>query len=157
MRVKLPHRGWTVFLIWLLVVPARAAAGAPDVAPGTPVGQWKTVDDKTGQVKSIVDIHEVNGELDGRIVKLFHPPVPHPLCIECSGPLKNRPVLGMQILWGMRKQNGEWTGGRILDPENGDIYRCTISVENGGKVLQVRGYIGFSIFGRTEHWVRAGD
>jgi uncharacterized protein (DUF2147 family) len=155
MRRTLPITGWAAILLLRLALPACAwPAGA---APDSPVGRWKTIDDQTRQVKSIVQIREINGELDGRIVQLFNPPVPHPRCIKCAGAFKNRLVLGMRILWGMRRQGNQWTGGRILDPENGEIYRCTITPENGGKVLQVRGYIGFSIFGRTQQWVRAGD
>jgi uncharacterized protein (DUF2147 family) len=155
MRVGLCRRGWMAFLMLLIgamaSVPGHALAAA---ALHSPVGRWKTVDDKTGQVKSIVEIRELDGELQGRIVKLFNPPVPHPLCIQCSGTFRNRPVLGMRILWGMRPEGNTWTGGRILDPENGEIYRCTMSLEKNGNVLDVRGYIGLSIFGRTERWLR---
>lgn len=158
MRAWLRHRGWTAFLILLAAaiacVPGFAAGAA---ALNSPVGRWKTVDDKTRQVKSIVEIRDVNGELQGRIVQLFNPPVPHPLCIQCPGAFKNHPVLGMRILWGLRQENNQWTGGRVLDPENGNIYRCTLSLEKGGKVLEVRGYIGVSIFGRTERWLRASE
>ena len=134
---------------------AAVASDAGTAALNSPVGLWKTVDDKTGQVKSIVEIRDVNGELEGRVVKLFNPPEPHPVCLKCTGDLKDKPVMGMQILWGMRREGDEWTGGRILDPENGEIYRCTMSVEDDGKTLNVRGFIGLSIFGRTERWVRA--
>ncbi len=159
MRLRLPRRGLTVLILVTAAfasVPALSVAAAATAAPDSPVGQWKTVDHKTGQARAIVAIREVNGELHGRVVKLFHPPAPHPLCLKCAGALKNQPVLGMRILWGMRQDGNQWSGGQILDPENGDIYRCTMSVENGGSELDVRGYIGVSIFGRTEKWVRVG-
>lgn len=160
MRVRLPRRGCVLLVLMGMAAacaPSRAGAGAAHPAAASPAGRWETVDDKTGQVKSIVEIRQVNGELDGRIVKLFNPPAPDPLCLKCTGALKDKPVMGMRILWGMRRLGGEWTGGRILDPESGGIYRCTMTLENGGKLLQVHGYIGFSIFGRTERWVRAAD
>jgi len=142
-------------LLWTALAPEQGlAAAAPLSALSSPVGRWKTVDDRTGQVKSIVQIREQNATLYGTVEKVFDPPVPNPLCIACTGALKNRPVIGLQILWGLRKDGDEWDGGWILDPETGRIYRCFLRLEDGGRKLRVRGYIGFSIFGRTEHWRR---
>lgn len=156
MRLRLPLTGPATILLLLLALPVCARiASAADAAPDSPVGRWRTIDDHTGQAKAIVEIREQNGVLDGRIIQLFNPPEPHPLCRKCTGALKEKPVMGMRILWGMRQDGGEWTGGQVLDPESGNIYRCTMSVGNDGKVLHVRGYIGLSIFGRTEKWVRA--
>lgn len=137
--------------------PVCVRAGGSSSAPNPPVGRWKTIDDKTGQAKAIVEIRDVNGELEGRVVQIFHPPAPNPLCLKCTGALKNKPVMGMRLLWGMRQTGAEWTGGHILDPESGDVYRCTMMLVDGGKTLRVRGFIGFSIFGRTEKWVRVED
>lgn len=133
------------------------AAGLAPAALDSPVGRWKTIDDKTGQAKAIVEIREMNGELEGRVVQIFHSPAPHPLCLKCTGALKNKPVMGMRILWGMRQNGREWTGGRILDPESGNVYRCTFTLVDAGKMLRVRGYVGLSVFGRTEKWVRVED
>lgn len=159
MRVRLPLPGKFAILLLAMALPVclttSAAGSEPNAAIDSPIGRWKTIDDRTGQAKAIVEIHEENGELDGRVVQLFNPPEPHPICRKCTGALKEKPVMGMRILWGMRQDGSEWTGGQILDPETGNIYRCTMSVGNGGKVLHVRGYIGFSIFGRTEKWIRA--
>lgn len=145
----------------LLVIAALlvcvSAAGGASSALNSPVGRWKTIDDKTGQAKAIVEIRDANGELEGRIVQLFHPPAPNPLCLKCTGALKNKPVMGMRILWGMRQDGSKWTGGHVLDPESGDVYRCTLAFEQNGTVLRLRGYIGFSVFGRTEKWVRVQD
>ena len=152
-----PHRICARLLLLAMMVPVCVPAA--DKAPAafdSPVGRWKTIDDHSGQTKAIVEIREANGELEGRIVQLFHPPVPHPECIKCTGALKDKPVLGMQILWGMRHNGNEWTGGRVLDPESGKLYRCTMTLEDGGKTLRVRGYVGVSVFGRTEKWVRVG-
>lgn len=133
----------------------------------SPLGQWKTIDDVTGKIKSIVQIREQNGVLYGTVVEVFDPPAPDPLCIHCPGAFKNRPVVGLQILWGLRKngadKNGadksgaEWTGGQILDPENGKIYRCLLTLADNGQTLRLRGYIGFSLFGRTQRWLRVAS
>lgn len=154
-----PHlKGAWFLLLAIMVLPVCVpAAGGAQAASDSPVGRWKTIDDKTGQAKAIVEIRDANGELEGRIVQLFHPPAPNPLCLKCSGALKNKPVMGMRILWGMRRNGSEWAGGHVLDPESGNVYRCTMTLENGGKVLRLRGYIGFSVFGRTEKWVRVED
>src|ERR1700728_903104 len=107
----------------VLVVPASLARAqavpAPSSEPPSPVGRWKTVDDATGKVKSIVQIREENGKLYGTIEELFDPPVPHPTCYLCTGDLKDRPLVGLQILSGFvqngHHQDGEWTGGQGLD------------------------------------------
>jgi uncharacterized protein (DUF2147 family) len=150
-------RGWALLvpLLWAACASAQGfGTGAPISVLSSPVGRWKTVDDHTGQVKSIVRIREQNGTLYGTVEQIFNPPVPNPLCIACTGALKNRPIIGLQILWGLRKGGNEWSGGEILDPETGHIYRCFLTLEDGGTKLRVRGYIGLSIFGRTERWLR---
>jgi uncharacterized protein (DUF2147 family) len=127
-------------------------------APGTtsPVGRWETVDDATGKVTSVVVIWEANGRLYGRIEKLINPDSkdPDPRCTRCEGEMKNRPLVGLRILWDLRKEGGQWAEGKILDPDNGKEYRCRLEVESGGKKLKVRGFIGFSLFGRTQCWLR---
>ena len=122
----------------------------------TPVGRWKTVDDRTGKVKSLVAIWEENGKLYGKIEKLLdlNPNRPNPLCINCMGELKDKPVIGLRILWDLRKDGDQWTGGKVLDPENGKSYRCIVAMQEDGKTLKVRGFIGFSLIGRTQYWLR---
>ena len=122
----------------------------------SPVGRWKTVDDATGKVKSIVVIWEENGKLYGKIEKLVDPDPQDrdPRCARCEGELKNRPLIGLRILWDLRKDGSQWSGGRVLDPDNGKTYKCYITVEDGGKKLKVRGFIGFSLLGRTQYWLR---
>jgi uncharacterized protein (DUF2147 family) len=140
------------------VSPCRAPAQvavAPNDSPASPVGRWKTIDDHTGKVKSIVAVHEENGELEGTIETLFDPPVPHPTCYLCSGDLKDRPLVGLQVLWGFHKDGDQWSGGQVLDPESGKIYRASLALEDGGKRLRLHGYIVISLLGRTEHWQRA--
>jgi uncharacterized protein (DUF2147 family) len=133
---------------------------APNPALASPVGRWKTVDDATGKVKSIVQIREENGKLYGTIEELFDPPVPHPTCYLCTGDLKDRPLVGLRILWdfvpdGSNQNGGEWSGGQVLDPETGKIYRASIALEDGGKKLRLHGYFLVTLLGRTEHWLRA--
>jgi len=121
----------------------------------TPLGVWVTVDDNTKKPRSHVEIYEIKGKLQGRIIKLLNPTVKDPKCVECEGANKNKPILGMTIMWGLEKDDDrEWEDGRILDPANGKVYRCNIEVSKDGKHLEVRGYVGLSLFGRTQTWHR---
>jgi uncharacterized protein (DUF2147 family) len=142
----------------IFVITAALWSFGPGVlaqAP-SPVGRWKTVDDQTGDVTSVVEIALVNGALVGHVARVMSPPgdSENPMCDKCPGERKDKPIVGMQIMWDMRADGDEFTGGRILDPDNGKIYRCKVKVIDGGRRLEVRGYIGFSLFGRTQTWVR---
>lgn len=123
----------------------------------SPVGVWKTIDDKSGTPKSLIRINEVNGELRGTIEKLYREPgeEPNPTCGKCEGTLKDQPIIGMTILTGMKKDGDEYNGGQIIDPANGKSYKSKMSVVDGGKKLNVRGYIGVPMLGRTQTWERA--
>lgn len=138
---------------------AFAASALPALAAtDTPVGKWKTIDDETHQVKSIVEITENGGLLEGKVLQVLKPDDPnevHPVCKKCDGERKNKPIEGMTIMWGLKKDDGEWSGGQILDPAKGKIYKVTIKLVDGGKKLDVHGYIGFSLIGRSQEWVRA--
>ena len=118
----------------------------------SPVGRWKTVDDETGEVKSIVRVWEENGSLKGQVEELFDPE--HPTCENCTGENKGKPITGMVVLWGLRPEDGEWTGGRALDPKNGKTYKCRLRLIGEGKKLVLRGYIGVSWIGRSQTWLR---
>ena len=122
----------------------------------TPVGRWKTVDDATGKVTSVVVLWDEYGKLYGKIEKLVNPDPadPDPRCVRCSGDLKDRPLVGLRILWDLTKSGDQWSGGQILDPDNGKVYACSLELRDGGKKLKVRGFLGFSLLGRTEYWVR---
>jgi uncharacterized protein (DUF2147 family) len=122
----------------------------------TPVGLWRTFNESTGQADGLVRIVEVSGELRGSVVAVFSPPAPsaNPLCEECSGELKNKPIVGMQILRGLRWDGAQYSGGEILDPDSGTNYRCRMRLIDNGQKLEVRGFIGLSFFGRTQIWVR---
>ncbi len=121
------------------------------------LGRWTTIDDATKKPKSIVTIYEEGGKLFGKVEKLFREPneEQNPLCDKCEGALKNQPILGMIVLRDLKKDGNEWTGGTILDPANGKTYKAKIAVEDGGKKLKVRGFIGIALIGRTQYWVRA--
>jgi len=135
---------------------ARAEIGAEDSSMNSPVGRWRTVDDATGRPKSVVLIWEENGKLYGRVQELVDPDPndPNPTCDDCEGDQKGQPVVGLRILWDLQKDGDGWSGGTILDPKNGKTYKCLLSVEDGGTKLKVRGFIGLSLLGRTQYWLR---
>jgi uncharacterized protein (DUF2147 family) len=140
-------------LCFALLFPVASTAHGADA---TPAGIWKTVDDNTGQAKGLIRIRAVNGSYEGSIQKIFPKPGedPNPKCDKCDGPRHNQPVLGMTILWGFTRQGNEYQGGEILDPESGSIYRARMKLVDDGKKLDVRGFIGFSLFGRSQIWLR---
>ena len=150
----------SLFLSMALIAIAALVSGevgnAQHSDPATPLGRWRTLDDLTGKFNSVVTIWEEHGKLYGRIERLMNPDPndPDPRCLRCSGDLKGQRLLGLRILWGLSKDGDEWTGGEILDPDNGKIYRCSLTVKGGGKKLRVRGFIGFSLLGRTQYWLR---
>jgi uncharacterized protein (DUF2147 family) len=139
--------GYLILVTWSLFTQA---------APfDSPVGLWKTIDDQTGTPSSLIRITETNGEFQGKIEKFLRPGEDeNSVCEKCEGPRHNQLLLGMAIVTGMRKQGGEYAGGEILDPDNGKVYRCKMTLEDGGTKLQVRGFIGVSLFGRTQTWIR---
>jgi uncharacterized protein (DUF2147 family) len=140
------------------VAAAAFSAMRAFAADATPVGVWKTIDDKTGQPKSIVEITEQNGELSGVVKEVLQSDQgTNPVCKECEGDRKDKPVVGMQIIWGMKKDGDTWEGGKILDPKNGKEYGCKMHVLDDGKKLEVRGFIGFSLLGRSQTWERQAD
>ena len=122
----------------------------------SPVGLWQTVSDRTGQPDGLVRISEVNHELIGTVVAVFSPPAPdaNPLCEMCQGELRNKPIVGMVILHGVRRTENGLTSGQILDPDEGQVYRCRIALLDDGRKLEVRGYVGIPLFGRTQTWIR---
>ena len=132
-----------------------AALCASMALANSPVGQWHTLDDKTGEVKSVVVIFEQQGVVRGRVEKVLRKDAdPAAKCDKCSDDRKNQPVVGMEIIRGAKKAGGKnvWEDGEILDPENGKTYALRLTpIENGAK-LEVRGSIG--PFGRTQTWVR---
>jgi uncharacterized protein (DUF2147 family) len=122
----------------------------------SPVGRWITIDDETNAPRSLVEIAEVNGELQGHVTKIFYRPdeKPDPVCNKCEGPRRDQPIIGMTFLWGMKKDGDGWAGGSILDPKNGKIYNAKMALQDGGKALRVRGFIGTPLLGRSQTWLR---
>ena len=148
-------RPWSTFVAAVFVAAILSAAPAAG-QDQSPAGTWRTIDDKTGQAKAIVAIASVNGELQGTIEKIFVPPAPeeNPLCTRCADQRRNKPVVGMQILWGLKRHGSEYTGGWVLNPEDGKTYRAKLRLVDGGRKLEVRGFVGLSLFGRTQTWIR---
>ena len=121
----------------------------------SPVGRWNTVDDKTGEVKSEINITENAGVLTGHVAKLLRKDAKQDdVCDKCTDDRKDKAILGLQIIRGAKKAEGKdvWEEGKILDPENGKNYGLRLIPVDGGKKLEVRGSIG--PFGRTQTWVR---
>lgn len=142
-------------LIFALAVALVASADAFAADTASPVGVWTTIDDTTHKPKSIVEISEQNGELTGKVKEVLQSDQgPNPVCKDCEGERKNQPVTGMTIIWGMKKDGDVWDGGTILDPKNGKTYGCKLTPDADGKTLQVRGFKGFSLLGRTQVWER---
>jgi uncharacterized protein (DUF2147 family) len=137
-----------------LSIAAALLAAAPFAfAQATPVGLWKTVDEEKVE-KSHVRIAEAGGVLSGKIEKLLDPSKQDSKCDKCEGALKDKPVLGMTIVEGVKKNASEpyWDGGTILDPNNGKLYKVRMTPKDGGKQLEVRGFIG--PFFRNQTWTR---
>lgn len=140
----------------LLLSLSALALSSTVLAQDSPLGSWTTVDDKTGQPKSVVEIYEArDGNLAGRVSEILQSDSgPNPVCDQCSGDRQGKPIKGMVILWGMRKKGDAWEEGKILDPATGKVYSARVEPIEGGSKLEVRGFMGFSLLGRTQTWVR---
>ncbi|HEY2395141.1 MAG TPA: DUF2147 domain-containing protein [Rudaea sp.] len=150
--VRLPIFARVVFAALIAVLDSTSATSQE----ATPVGTWTTIDDQSHRPRSEIEITETGGVLSGRIVRLFTAPREdaNPRCADCPGDRHSAPVLGMTILWNLHRHGDDWDGGEILDPESGKIYRVTLHTGAAGDRLEVRGYIGFSLLGRTQVWER---
>ncbi len=120
---------------------------------GSATGTWITIDDKTGAKRAIVQISDSGGTLSGTVVKVFPQPGDTGLCQNCPGAFKGKKVVGLNFLWGLKADgDNQWSGGSILDPKTGKIYKAKVTLK--GNKLYVRGYLGVSLLGRTQVWVR---
>jgi uncharacterized protein (DUF2147 family) len=131
-------------------------AGAA-LAQSSPVGLWKTVDDETGKEKSLVRVSEAGGVFTGKVEQLLDPSRQDAKCDKCSDERKGQPVAGMTIIKGVKQNAGDaalWDGGEILDPNNGKTYKVRLKPVDGGKKMEVRGYVGAPLLGRTQTWQR---
>ena len=138
---------------WLALVALPLMLTSLSASAQSPVGRWKTIDDNTGQVKSIVEITQAaNGTLSGRVAQVLQSDRgPNPTCDKCSGERRNRPITGMTILWDLRPDGSEWSGGTILDPANGKTYRSKAKMLDANR-LGVSGCVAFIC--REQVWQR---
>lgn len=143
---------------WLIAATVMMTALVAHAAP-SPEGMWFTVDDETGEVRSRVELTVVGGELRGHIVEILKSDRPRDewFCDQCSGSKRNAPFEGLQIIEGLTWDEGkqEWNGGTILDPANGREYKALLTVAEDDQSLEVRGFVGFALIGRTQNWQRA--
>lgn len=116
-------------------------------------GKWKTIDDETGKAIAVVEIYERGGKIFGKVHDIIDPKDRNKVCSNCTGEDKNKPILGLTVIKGLLKDGSEYNSGKILDPKHGRLYQCFITLESKDK-LKVRGYIGISLFGRTQYWHR---
>ncbi|MBP7565462.1 MAG: DUF2147 domain-containing protein [Burkholderiaceae bacterium] len=141
----------------LFVLASLALLSAAASAQVTPVGTWRTIDDKTGEAKTEVVITERDGQLFGRIDKLLRKEADQAQrCDKCEDDRKDKPLIGLEILRGAKKTEGKdvWEGGKIVDPESGTVYSARLTPIDGGKKLEMRGFVGIALLGRTQTWVR---
>ena len=146
--------------LMVLLLAVRGHVFAEPTMLTTPVGYWNTVDDKTGQILSVVQIYqEKDGSLSGKIVRIY--PVlgqkTTDLCKECDGGLKDQPILGMKVMWAMLPDTSTpmvWNYGHLLDPKSGNIYSGKMTLANDGQSLVLRGYVIMPLLGRSETWQR---
>ena len=135
------------------------AAAAASAQATSPVGVWKTIDDTTKKEKSLVRILESGGVYSGRVEKIVDPDAPKDaVCKDCTDDRKDKPIVGMTIIKNMKQSTDDkavYEGGEILDPKDGKVYKSKMKLVEGGSKLDVRGYVGVSLFGKTQTWIRA--
>jgi uncharacterized protein (DUF2147 family) len=145
----LPTLSWAFAM---LILPALVWAQS---AAASPVGLWRTYGDDGARPVGLVRIAERQGELVGTIVRMLEPDAdPNETCARCPGEWKDKPIVGLVFLSGLRQAGQEYVGGEILDPDTGQSYRARLRVEAGGRRLVVRGYVGIELFGRSQTWER---
>ena len=135
-----------------------ATASVLAMAQNTPVGLWRTIDDDGKTEKSTVRITSAGGVLTGKVEHITDPAKANEKCVKCEDDRKDQPIVGMVIISGAKQdaeETDKWTGGMILDPAKGSTYKLILKTTDGGKKLDVRGYIGSPMFGRTQTWIRA--
>ena len=139
-----------------IAITLIAAAGAVS-AQSTPVGVWKTIDDKTKTERAQIRIAESGGVYSGKIEKLLAADAQQDgVCDKCSDDRKDKPMIGLEVIRGVKRGEAEntWDGGTILDAAEGKIYKVRMQPTEGGKKLEVRGYVGMPMLGRTQTWIR---
>ncbi len=116
------------------------------------VGKWKTIDDETGKAKSIVEIYEDNKKYYGKVIDILNPEKKDAICIECEGDNKNKPIVGLVVINDLVKDKNVYNSGTVLNPDNGETYKCRLKLQDDPDTLQVRGYLAF--FYKTQYWKR---
>jgi uncharacterized protein (DUF2147 family) len=134
-----------------VIMAALVFAAAPLWA-ASPIGKWKTIDEKDGKAKSIVEVYEQNGKIYGKFLEMLNPADKNKVCDKCEGADKGKPIVGMVFIKGLKADGDEYTGGTILDPGSGKIYKGKLKVVEGGKKLKASGCISFICKGQT--WLR---
>ncbi|KEQ16989.1 DUF2147 domain-containing protein [Endozoicomonas numazuensis] len=132
----------------ILIMPAISFANGY-------VGQWHTVNEDTKKAESLVTIWEEGDELKGKIERILDPEARDMVCEKCEGDKKNKKLEGLTFIWGMEKEGSQYDDGKILDPTSGKIYSASMKLIEKGEKLEVRGYLGFAMLGRTQVWVKA--
>lgn len=122
--------------------------------PNSPAGLWRTFDDHTGEARGLVRIYEENGAFYGKIEQSFTPGAEKRVCTACDDERKNQPMIGLVIMRHVAWDDDEYTGGDILDPDTGSVYRCKFQLLDNGQKLKLRGYLGISLLGRSQIWER---
>jgi uncharacterized protein (DUF2147 family) len=139
----------------LITALTLSVLSATAFAQANPAGLWRTIDDETKQEKSLVRITDAGGVLSGKVEKVADPAKANAVCEKCSDDRKDKPVVGMTIIRNAKQSAGDkdhWEGGEILDPNNGKTYKLRMKPLEGGKKLEVRGYVG--PFHRNQIWIR---
>lgn len=139
---------WTIILVSLLTM---TGIHAQDV-----FGKWRTIDDNTGEARSVVEVFERDGKVYGKIIAITDPDKRDRVCGKCSGDDRNRPLIGLEILKGLEKSGDKYEDGYITDPDNGKRYKSYIELVDEN-TLKVRGFMGLAIIGRTQIWERVQD
>ena len=141
----------------MIAAAALTVVSTLALAQTSPVGLWKTIDDDGKTEKSLVRITETGGVLTGTIESVFDASKQDAKCDRCTDDRKNKPVVGLQIIRGAKQDADDkaiWTGGEIVDPNNGKLYKARLKPVDSGKKLEMRGYVGMPMFGRTQVWLR---
>ena len=150
-----------VLTIAILLLFNAAAWAAPAGGEPSALGWWEQVDEKTGQAESWFNITEKDGVYSGKIVKMFPKPGDPPpeswRCTKCEGAEQNAPVLGLSLIKNMKRNGLAYENGTIMDPRDGTVYRALMNLSPDGKKLEVRGYLGYAVFGRSQMWNRLPD
>jgi uncharacterized protein (DUF2147 family) len=151
---KASHAVVPPFTVALLLSAIAAFHGGLSLAAesSSPIGEWKTFDDKTGKARAIVRIYEQDGRLFGKIERSLMPGAESRVCAACTDDRKEQPMLGLVIIRNMKRIDDGYAGGDILDPDTGSVYRCKFHLEENGSKLVLRGFIGISLLGRTQTW-----